>query len=134
MFTIDVLVMYVISLTVFFTIGSIYAYVDRTNWPKWTRKYKVQPGTNEPVDPAKFRKMIKTVVFNMVVLNFFGLVFSHYLYKWRQEAFPPLFYSSWDIKSLPEFHWVVAELLVSILAEEVGFYYSHRLLHHKWVI
>jgi sterol desaturase/sphingolipid hydroxylase (fatty acid hydroxylase superfamily) len=32
---------------------------------------------------------------------------------------------------LPEFHWVVAELVGCILVEEVLFYYSHWLLHHK---
>jgi hypothetical protein len=32
---------------------------------------------------------------------------------------------------LPEFHWVVVELVGCILVEEVLFYYSHWLLHHK---
>lgn len=31
---------------------------------------------------------------------------------------------------LPTFQWVVFELSICILVEEVAFYYSHRLLHH----
>ena len=25
-------------------------FMDLTGWPKWVRKYKVQPGTHEPID------------------------------------------------------------------------------------
>jgi hypothetical protein len=37
--------------------------------------------------------------------------------KWRGS--PPL-------RELPTFHWVLAEMAVHILMEEIGFYYSHR--------
>jgi methylsterol monooxygenase len=39
--------------------------------------------------------------------------------KWR--GFPPL-------RDLPTFHWVLVEMAVHILMEEIGFYYSHRYL------
>ena len=32
----------------------IYVLIDMTGKPKWIRKYKVQPGTNEPLDPKRF--------------------------------------------------------------------------------
>lgn len=38
-------------------VGSIYVMMDYFNLPKWIRKYKVQLGTNEPVD----RKRLITV-------------------------------------------------------------------------
>ena len=34
-------------------VGSIYILMDYFNLPKWIRKYKVQPGTNEPVDTKR---------------------------------------------------------------------------------
>ena len=38
-----------------------------------------------------------------------------------------------SIRELPQFHWVCVELTVCILMEELGFYYSHRLLHSKHI-
>lgn len=35
-----------------------------------------------------------------------------------------------EIGKLPTFQWVLYELSVCILCEELLFYYSHRLLHH----
>ena len=32
---------------------------------------------------------------------------------------------------LPTFHWVLVEFCVFIIVEELGFYYVHRLLHHR---
>jgi hypothetical protein len=33
----------------------MFMFMDYFNWPKWVRKYKVQPGTNEPVDLNKLK-------------------------------------------------------------------------------
>lgn len=38
-----------------------------------------------------------------------------------------------DIKELPTFHSVLFELAVFLLVEEIGFYYSHRFLHSKFI-
>lgn len=37
----------------YWIVGSIYIFMDFLNYPRWTRKYKIQPGTNEPVDTNK---------------------------------------------------------------------------------
>ena len=44
---------------IFYGVGSIYTLIDVTNKPKFLMKYKVQPGTNEPVDPTKLKHLIK---------------------------------------------------------------------------
>ena len=41
----------------FYGVGSIYILMDVTNKPKFLRKYKIQPGTNEPVDSAKLKDL-----------------------------------------------------------------------------
>ena len=33
----------------FWSVSSVYMFLYYFNWPNWIRKYKVQPGTNEPV-------------------------------------------------------------------------------------
>ena len=42
---------------------------------------------------------------------------SYHAMMWRGADFGP---------SLPTFHWVLFELVVCILMEEIGFYYTHR--------
>lgn len=37
------------------------------------------------------------------------------------------------IRELPTFHYVCFELTICILMEELGFYYSHRFLHNKYI-
>lgn len=38
-----------------------------------------------------------------------------------------------DVRSLPEFHRVLLEFVVFLVIEEIGFFYSHWMLHHKRV-
>jgi len=106
---------------VYTIIGSMYALLDTFN-PKWASKYKIQPNTNEPVDRVKLLKVALQVLFNHFVV---GTIFSHmgYLaFQWRGQA---------PIETLPTFSWFLVELSVYLLAEEIGFYYFHRLLHHR---
>lgn len=38
-------------------LGSVYTLLDITNKPEALRRYKIQPGTNEPVDTTKLIKV-----------------------------------------------------------------------------
>lgn len=64
-----------------------------------------------------FFKVISTVVFNQLVVGLPLSYLMYFLMQWR--GFPAL-------RELPTFHWVLYELAMHILMEEVGFYYSHR--------
>ena len=55
------------------------------------------------------------------------------LRNWRLQYNPLIAPKKYDVRILPEFHWVLAELTVCVIIEELLFYYSHRLLHHKRV-
>lgn len=59
---------FILTSTIFWTIGSMFSYLDVTNKPSFLRRFKIQPGTNEPVDPKKFRSMIWTVLFNQTAI------------------------------------------------------------------
>ena len=62
------------------------------------------------------------------------MVVIHQLTKIRQDFGPPLFPSTnYDMRILPEFHWVLAEFAIFVIAEEIAFYYSHKLAHHPKV-
>lgn len=107
----------VLTFVVYWVFGGIYTLLDMTNRPAALRRYKIQPGTNEPVDNKELIKVIVQVVFNQIVVGLPIIYLSHFLIEWR--GYPP-------VRELPTFHWVLAEIAVHILFEEIGFYYSHR--------
>lgn len=43
----------------FWSFGILFMFVDYYNWPRWTRKYKLQPGTHEPVDLNRLKEVSK---------------------------------------------------------------------------
>ncbi|XP_064113004.1 fatty acid hydroxylase domain-containing protein 2-like isoform X1 [Macrobrachium nipponense] len=107
---------------VYWIAGSVYTFMDVTGIPAFIRQYKVQPGTNEPVETRKLIKCILVVQLNQLVV---GVAFSRlvfYLGSLRGYDASP---------HLPTFHWFLFELAVCVLVEEIAFYYSHRLFHHK---
>jgi len=115
----------------FFGLGSLYAWFDFSNI-SWIKKYKIQPGTNDSPDRQKFIGLVKQVIFNQTVVLLPYLFVIHRINIWRQQKAGPLFNNSnYDLHTLPEFHWVLAEFAVFMLVEEVGFFYSHKLAHHR---
>ena len=117
----------------FFGLGALYAWLDFGHIP-WFKKYKIQPGTNDAPDKAKFANLVKQVVINQTIVQIPTLFVFYHLIAWRNKHFPPLIVSQrYEVGTLPEFHWALLEFAVFVLAEEFAFYYSHRLAHHKKV-
>lgn len=69
------------------------------------------------VDRQKLKKAVKIVLFNGFVVSFPMTLFGFYLMKWRGCIVSG---------EMPSFAWVLLELTVFSLVEEIGFYYSHR--------
>ncbi|XP_031550953.1 fatty acid hydroxylase domain-containing protein 2-like [Actinia tenebrosa] len=111
---------FVVTFVVFWVINCCLLYIDLTGKPKWALKYKIQDGQNQPLEKSKLMRAIKGVLFNQF-LGFLLTIVMYPVYLWRGGSFGC---------ELPSFQWVLFELLVFILVEEVGFYYSHRLFHH----
>uniref|UniRef100_A0A1B0DB15 Uncharacterized protein n=1 Tax=Phlebotomus papatasi TaxID=29031 RepID=A0A1B0DB15_PHLPP len=123
-FTLWVIGTTALTIFVYWFFGGLYTIMDITNKPAVLRKYKIQPGTNEPVDNKRLMEVIVTVLFNQFVV---GIPMSLLAYKIMT------FRGIVPNRELPTFHWVLLELAVCILVEEVGFYYSHRFLHSKHI-
>lgn len=113
----------IVTITWYWFFGGFYVFLDVTNQPAFLRKYKTQPGTNEPVDKKRLFQVIRQVLINQFVIQIPLLMIAYPLLEWR-GCFN-------DIKTLPTFHKMVFDLILFILVEEVGFYYSHRLFHAK---
>lgn len=106
-----------LTFSVYWFFGGIYTILDVTNWPAVLRKYKIQPGTNEPVDRRELCNVIAQVLFNQIIVGVPLAYVSYRFMEWR--GYPPM-------RELPTFHWVLVEIAILILCEEIGFYYSHR--------
>jgi fatty acid hydroxylase domain-containing protein 2 len=108
----------------YWLIGFTFLFFDLTNKPVCIRRYKIQPGTNEPVDRHRLYKVLMQVAFNECIV---GLVMAMNGFKMLEARGLP------DIRTLPTFQRVVIDLAVYIILREVTFYYFHRLLHHKMI-
>lgn len=124
--------------------GMIYTSMDLINKPAALKRYKIQPGTNEPVETKRLIQVIFQVIFNQTVVGYPFTLFSYYALQLRGAQ---------KVRELPTFHRFVSqfqvtqkimltimfffrvllELAVFLIVEEAAFYYSHRFLHSKRV-
>jgi sterol desaturase/sphingolipid hydroxylase (fatty acid hydroxylase superfamily) len=111
-----------------------YLFIDLTGFPKFLIRYKMQGGHDIPLKPSLALKGLKRVCFNIFILNsLFGIA---YYPIWHHFSGPLN-------RSLPSLSELIFHLLIFILIEEPGFYYTHRLahlyhyksihkIHHEW--
>lgn len=112
---------YVVLIVIFWAFNGFLFVLDLTCWPQFLTRYKIQEGKNTPVNKQKLMSAILLVLFNQFVVSLPFMYVSFRVMKWRGCSFGP---------ELPTFHWVLFEMIVFAVVEEVMFYYSHRLLHH----
>ncbi|KAH8336112.1 hypothetical protein KR074_003297 [Drosophila pseudoananassae] len=113
----------VVIFSVYWIYAALFTLMDITNKPKFLRRYKIQPGQNEPVDLKKLWNAVKVVIFNLTVVNV--------LTSWAVYELVYKTENSRDIRQLPTFKRTIRDLVVFVILEEIMFYYAHRLLHHK---
>lgn len=109
------------TIILYWSIGTVYTIFDVTNRPAFLRRYKVQPGTNEPVNGERLKKVIVQVLFNQIVTGPPLMLGTYYLLEPQSVE---------KIRQLPTFPTVVWHITICIVIEEILFYYSHRLLHY----
>jgi fatty acid hydroxylase domain-containing protein 2 len=114
----------IITFIFYWLAGSLFTFFDIFNKPAIIRRFKVQPGTNEPVEWQRLRKVIGQVLFNQVVVTYPLVVLNYHAVAY---AIGP------DVRELPLFRTMVVQIIISIFIREVLFYYSHRLLHHRLI-
>lgn len=113
----------IVTLAAFWVPGLFYIFLDTTLWPKFLRKYKVQPGTNEPLTLRDFYKLIKQILINQIIVT----VPLNCLVFYAN----PSKYGSDRIDELPQLGKFIFDIVACVLIYEFGFYYTHRLAHHK---
>eukprot|EP01137_Pigoraptor_chileana_P008251 Opistho-2@54813 len=115
---------FLVHMTLFWGVNALLAVVDIFQVPKFLLRYKIQPGQNQPLNPWRFAKSCLVVLLNQLF----------WLPALTAAAFP---IAQWRgisaLLPLPRFERVIFDIAVFGLLEEVGFYYSHRALHHPIV-
>nr|AFK11127.1 uncharacterized protein C5orf4-like protein [Callorhinchus milii] len=111
----------VIPTLVFWLFNALLTMVDLTGKPRAVARYKIQIGKNQPLDLSRLHQAVATVLVNQFCLSLPMVVLMYPVMQWRGSPCGP---------ELPTFHWVLLELSVFGLLEELLFYYSHRLFHH----
>ncbi|XP_073996594.1 fatty acid hydroxylase domain-containing protein 2 isoform X2 [Rhodnius prolixus] len=112
------------TFVVYWVFGALYTILDVIDKPSMLKRYKIQPGTNDPVDKDQLIKVITQVLFNQLAVGFPVMILSYEFLKWRGLA---------PLRQLPSFHRSIVDLILFIIIEEIAFYYSHRLLHHRFI-
>ncbi|KNC22065.1 hypothetical protein FF38_02002, partial [Lucilia cuprina] len=112
-----------VFMLVYWLNASWYTFMDLTNRPKFLRKYKIQPGKNEPVDNKKLIPAILNVLLNQTLVGIpMYFILYNCLFKIRCTA---------PLRQLPSFGKILLDIVVVSLLEEFYFYYIHRVMHHK---
>nr|XP_006815602.1 PREDICTED: fatty acid hydroxylase domain-containing protein 2-like [Saccoglossus kowalevskii] len=114
----------VVNIT-FWSLALLHLYVDLTKKPNFIWKYKVQQNKNAPLDPLHLPRVFKTTLFNMVVMFPPTSLLLYPGALWRGNSC-----SVADVPTIPR---ILFDLMVSLVFDEIVFYYSHRLLHHPYL-
>ncbi|KAK5966872.1 Dietary restriction down regulated [Trichostrongylus colubriformis] len=102
----------------FYLFNSAFVLID-TLEPSWSMRFKVQQSKKPTL--SKYSEALKLVLFNQFVTGVIVTALFHYPMKFTGVSFD---------KKLPPVTTVLAQIVVCIFVEEIGFYYSHRLFHH----
>jgi sterol desaturase/sphingolipid hydroxylase (fatty acid hydroxylase superfamily) len=122
---------------VYWLAGFPFSVLDFGNF-EWTKRYKIQPNTNQPVNKNKFIKAVLQVLFNQFVVGPLMASVMMPILRYRGVNF--------TAENIPGLATFLRHLVGYAVCEEIGFYYSHRLFHevkplyirvhkqhHEWV-
>jgi fatty acid hydroxylase domain-containing protein 2 len=110
---------------VFWIVGGAFVLMDFTGRPKFMQKFKTQPSSNVPLDKKKFFKASLRCLFNQTVVTFPVTFILYQIGLKTMEEIP-------SARVTPTFPKLMFDLVVMGFVYEIGFYYSHRLMHHRF--
>jgi methylsterol monooxygenase len=110
------------TMAIYWTVGAAFIIMDITNKPSFFRKFKTQPEAHVPLDMKKFLKASLRCLFNQTVVGIPFTCGTYFLGK--LVVLHP-------IRTTPTFPQLIFDLFVMGIVYEFGFYYSHRLMHHR---
>ncbi|XP_050417708.1 fatty acid hydroxylase domain-containing protein 2 isoform X1 [Patella vulgata] len=115
---------FLITTGIFWISNAFFMLLDLTGRPAFLLRYKIQPDKNVPLEKDALKRAIGVVLFNQTVVGIPFMCVAYLAMTWRGCSMNG---------ELPTFHWVLFEMTVFTLFEELAFYYSHRLFHHRYL-
>ncbi|XP_055586313.1 fatty acid hydroxylase domain-containing protein 2-like isoform X2 [Uranotaenia lowii] len=106
----------------YWVVGSLFVIMDLTGRPHFIRKYKTQPGTNEPLQRGHLAKVVLMILFNQTFLGYSVAWIGFHL---ADKTDAP------DMRILPSGWIVLRDICACVIGIELGFYYVHRFMHLK---
>jgi sterol desaturase/sphingolipid hydroxylase (fatty acid hydroxylase superfamily) len=110
----------IISFITYWFVGGLFLLSD-FNFIHFLKDFKMQPGTNTPVDMKKFWALVKVVLRNQAVGLIYSIVVVYPVSQWRGMTM--------KASALPDLSTLLFHFICFNIIEEIGFYYSHRTLH-----
>jgi len=107
--------------SVFWVTNAFFMFLDLTGKPSFLIKYKIDQHKNVPVNKKKFAKCLKVVVRNELITYATPILLYLWMKKFGINVRGPL----------PSILRVIFDIIIFGVVDEVVFYYSHRLLHHR---
>ena len=93
-------------------------------------RWKIQPEMNNPLSMDKFIGCVKVVLFNQLIVNFITAYIAYQYIKLQGGV-------DISMDHFPTLTSFLYELVIFVIIEEIGFYYSHSLFHtpllYKWI-
>ncbi|CAI5443593.1 unnamed protein product [Caenorhabditis angaria] len=104
--------------TMFWIFNTFFIIIDMLD-PAWVQPYKIQDEKKPTL--SKYLSSLKTILPNQILVGPLVTAFWYIPAKYLDISFSA---------PLPSGAEIFRDVLVCILFEEIGFYYSHRLFHH----
>eukprot|EP01083_Nonionella_stella_P010715 30491_1 len=119
-FGLFVVITSLVPTVIYWVLGSVLSAINVFN-PQFSLEYKIQDGSNVPLDRHRFWLVVKAALCNMPI----SWATIWVVYRWID----PSRVLSDDLPSLAT---AIRNIGFFLIVEEIGFYYSHRMLHTRF--
>jgi len=111
----------IIHLFAYWTTATFFTILDMTEKPAFLYRYKIEDEKYKPATLTELKKLANQCIFNQIFVSIPFAISTYYMMKWRG--------CSYSITDIPDYPTLIFQMMVNLLMYEIGFYYTHRLLH-----